>query len=315
MCVFTRIRSRERGSAAVDLKQLDYFVHVAELGSFTRAATQLAVVQSALSRQIRALEVELRQPLFQRNGRGVTLTEAGKRLLEHGRGILQQVERARLDIENLRGAATGRLVIGLPPSVSRTLTGPLVSQFRQRFPQATLSVVEGLSTYVMEWLAIGRVDCAVVYNVAPSPAVDLLPVLNEPLFLVSARAPRGKLLGRGVSLADVAGQQLVIPSRPHSIRMLLEAALASEGRSANVALEIESIPAILDLVLHDGLHAVLALNAIQSSGRADEYTVHPIGKPHLASTLWIATSAQRPRGPLIDQTMALVRELLVDLWT
>ena len=223
------VQAGGKGGANVDLKQLDYFVHVAELGSFTRAATQLAVVQSALSRQIRALEVELRQPLFQRNGRGVTLTEAGKRLLEHGRGILQQVERARLDIENLRGAATGRLVIGLPPSVSRTLTGPLVGAFRQRFPQATLSVVEGLSTYVMEWLAIGRVDCAVVYNVAPSTAVDLLPVLNEPLFLVSARAPRGKLLGRGVSLADVAGQQLVIPSRPHSIRMLLEAALAAEG--------------------------------------------------------------------------------------
>jgi LysR family transcriptional regulator, nitrogen assimilation regulatory protein len=298
----------------VDLKQLDYFVHVAELGSFTRAASRLAVVQSALSRQVRALEVELRQPLFQRTGRGVTLTEAGKRLLEHGRGILQQVERARLDIESQRGAATGRLVIGLPPSVSRTLTGPLVSEFRRRFPDATLSVVEGLSTYVLEWLAIGRVDCAVVYNVAPSAAVDLLPVLNEPLFLVSARTARGKLLGRAVSLADVAGQQLVIPSRPHSIRMLLEAALASEGRRANVALEIESIPAILDLVCNDGLHAVLALNAIQTSGRADSFTVHPIGKPRLASTLWIATSAQRPRGPLIDQTMALVRELLVSLW-
>ena len=61
----------------MDLKQLDYFVQVAELGSFTRAATQLSVVQSALSRQVRALEVELRQPLFERTGRGVTLTEAG----------------------------------------------------------------------------------------------------------------------------------------------------------------------------------------------------------------------------------------------
>ena len=298
----------------MDLKQLDYFVHVAELGSFTRAASQLQVVQSALSRQVRALEVELRQPLFERTGRGVTLTEAGKRLLEHGRGILQQVARARLDIEDQRGAATGRIVIGLPPSVSRTLTGPLVAAFRKRFPKATLSVVEGLSTYVMEWLAIGRVDCAVVYNVAPSPAVDLLPVLDEPLYLVSARAPRGKLLGRPVSLGDVAGLQLVIPSRPHSIRMLLEAALASEGLRPSVALEIESIPAILDLVKDEGLHAVLALNAIESSGRAESFTARPIGKPRLVSTLWIATSAQRPRGPLIEQTTTLVRELLVELW-
>jgi LysR family transcriptional regulator, nitrogen assimilation regulatory protein len=304
----------------MDLKQLDYFVHVAELGSFTRAASQLAVVQSALSRQVRSLEVELRQPLFERTGRGVTLTEAGKRLLEHGRGILQQVERARLDIENQRGAATGRLVIGLPPSVSRSLTGPLVAAFRQRFPKATLSVVEGLSTYVMEWLAIGRVDCAVVYNVASSAAIDLMPVLHEQLYLVSARpvgksrsAP-AKLIGPAVTLNEVADRELVIPSRPHSIRMLLEAALANEGRRARVALEIESIPAILDLVQNDGFHAVLALNAIKTSGHEQNFNVRPIGKPKLTTTLWIATSAQRPRGPLIDQSTALVRELLVKLW-
>ncbi len=313
----------------MDLKQLDYFVHVAELGSFTRAATQLAVVQSALSRQVRSLEVELRQPLFERTGRGVTLTEAGKRLLEHGRGILQQVDRARLDIENQRGAATGRLVIGLPPSVSRTLTVPLVAAFRQRFPKASLSVVEGLSTYVMEWLAIGRVDCAVVYNVASSAAIDLMPVLHEQLYLVSAR-PAGKgaarasasasasasakLIGPAVALTEVADRELVIPSRPHSIRMLLEAALANEGRRARVALEIESIPAILDLVQNDGFHAVLALNAIKTSGHEQNFYVRPIGKPKLTTTLWIATSAQRPRGPLIDQSTALVRELLVKLW-
>jgi LysR family transcriptional regulator, nitrogen assimilation regulatory protein len=318
----------EAQARAMDLKQLDYFVHVAELGSFTRAASQLAVVQSALSRQVRALEVELRQPLFERTGRGVTLTEAGKRLLEHGRGILQQVERARLDIENQRGAATGRLVIGLPPSVSRTLTVPLVAAFRQRFPKATLSVVEGLSTYVMEWLAIGRVDCAVVYNVASSAAIDLMPVLHEQLYLVSARragkaaaraggagtSAAGKLIGPAVTLNEVADRELVIPSRPHSIRMLLEAALANEGRRARVALEIESIPAILDLVQNDGFHAVLALNAIKTSGHEQNFNVRPIGKPKLTTTLWIATSAQRPRGPLIDQSTALVRELLVKLW-
>ena len=247
------------------------------------------------------------------------MTEAGKRLLEHGRGILQQVERARLDIENQRGAATGRLVIGLPPSVSRTLTGPLVSAFRQRFPKATLSVVEGLSTYVMEWLAIGRVDCAVVYNVGSSAAIDLMPVLHEQLYLVSARSAAkatlaARLIGPPVTLAEVAERELVIPSRPHSIRMLLEAALANEGRRAKVALEIESIPAILDLVQNDGFHAVLALNAIKTSGKEKGLSVRPIGKPKLTTTLWIATSAQRPRGPLIDQSTALVRELLLKLW-
>lgn len=300
----------------MDLKQLEYFVHVAELGSFTRAASFLSIAQPALSRQVRSLEVELRQSLFERNGRGVTLTEAGTRLLAHGRGILQQVERARLDLEDHRGAATGRLVLALPPSVSRTLTTPLVASFRARFPKATLSVVEGLSTYVLEWLAIGRVDCAVVYNVAPSAAIDLVPVLDEQLYLVSAR-DRGagqKLIGPAVTLAEVAEHELVIPSLPHSIRMLLETALANEGRKARVSLEVESIPAILDLVQQGGVHAVLALNAIRASGMESRFQVRPIRKPKMTTTLWIATSAQRHRGPLIDQSIELVKELLLKLW-
>jgi LysR family nitrogen assimilation transcriptional regulator len=298
----------------MDLKQLEYFVHVAELGSFTRASNFLHIAQPALSRQVRALEVELRQVLLERNGRGVTPTEPGKRLLAHGRGILQQVERARLDLEDHRGVATGRLVVGLPPSVSRTLTTPLVEAFRERFPKATLCVVEGLSSYALEWLVLGRVDCAVVYNVTPAPAIDLVPVLDEPLYLVGARKRAGSAkgepaIGRRIALATVATQPLVIPSRPHSVRMLLEAALAKLGLKAKVALEIESVPAMLDLVKHSELKAVLALNALPPGSTAFE--ARPIVEPRLAATLWIATSAQRPRGPLIDQSAALLKDLLL----
>ncbi|MDE2454615.1 MAG: LysR family transcriptional regulator [Burkholderiales bacterium] len=296
----------------MDLKQLDYFVHVAELGSFTRAATVLRVAQPALSRQVRALEVELRQPLFDRNGRGVTLTEAGKRLLAHGRGILQQVDRARQDLEDQRGAASGRLAIGLPPSVGRTLTGPLVEAFRARFPKATLTVVEGLSTYTLEWLTLGRVDCAVVYNVTPAAAFDLVPVLDEPLFLVSARGAAPEPVGKPVTLARLAEHELVMPSRPHSIRMLLETALAAASLQARVDLEIESVPAILDLVERNPMHAVLALNALR--GREAAFVARPIllakEGPFLATKLWIATSAQRPRGPLVEQGSALLVEML-----
>ena len=299
---------------AMDLKQLEYFTHVAELGSFTRASSFLGIAQPALSRQVRALEVELHHSLLERNGRGVVLTEAGQRLLAHARGILQQVERARHEMDDLRGAASGRLAIALPPSVSRLLTAPLVQAFRTRLPQAVPSVVEGLSTYVLEWLVIGRVDCGVVYNVTPSPAIDLQPVLDEQLFLVSARQPGQAAMGRSASMAELAERPLVIPSRPHSLRMVVETALANEGRRAKVALEVESIPAILELVRQGGVHAVLAHNAIRSSGDEQAFQRRPIGKPPLATTLWIATSAQRPRGPLIEQGTALVRELLLKLW-
>jgi LysR family nitrogen assimilation transcriptional regulator len=312
----------------MDLRQLDTFVRVAELGSFTRAASVLRVAQPALSRQVRALEIELRQPLFDRNGRGVTLTPAGVRLLAHGRGILQQVERARQDLEEQRGAASGLVSIGLPPSISRTLTAPLVEAFRDRFPRARLSMVEGLSTYALEWLAQGRVDCAVVYNAVPAAAIDLQPVLQERLHLVSARmgpgagthaakgkAP-GKLIGKPAKLADVAACDLVIPSRPHAIRMQLETAMAEAGLKPRVALEVDSVPALLDLVQRHALHAVLSLNAVQGSGNEAALQARPVHLPDgqpLRTTLYIATSAQRPRGPLLDQTLVLLSTQLTRL--
>ena len=301
----------------MDLKQLDTFVRVAELGSFTRAASVLRVAQPALSRQVRALEIELRQPLFDRNGRGVTLTPAGARLLAHGRGILQQVERARQDLEEHRGAAAGLLSIGLPPSISRTLTAPLVEAFRERFPRATLSMVEGLSTYALEWLAQGRIDCAVVYNAQPTAAIDLQPVLQERLHLVSARSASRKaaarLVGPPAELSDVAACELVIPSRPHAIRMQLETAMAEAGLKPRVALEVDSVPAMLDVVQRHALHAVLSLNAVQGSGSESALQARPVrlanGQP-LKTTLYIATSAQRPRGPLLEQALALLASLL-----
>ena len=290
----------------MDLRQIETFVRVAELGSFTRAAGVLRIAQPALSRQVRALEVELRQPLFDRNGRGVVLTEAGKRLLAHGRGLLQQVERARQDLEALRGVPSGALAIGLPPSIGRTMTAALVEVYRRRFPNATLTVVEGLSTYVLEWLAQGRIDCAVVYNAAPAAAFELLPVLEERMFLVSGAATRSPR--RMASLQEVASSELVIPSRPHALRMRLETALAEVGLRPHVGLEVESVPAILDLVARHPLHAVLTVNGVRGSGREAELRWRPIGPPALSTTLWIATSAQRPRGPLLDQAVAPVAD-------
>ena len=307
----------------MDLKQLEYFVHVAEMGSFTRAASLVRVAQPALSRQVRALEVELRQALFDRNGRGVTLTEAGKRLLAHGRGLLQQAQRARQDLEDHRGAPVGRLALGVPPSVGRLLTLPLVEVFQRQLPQASITMVEGLSTYVLEWLVQGRIDCAVVYNVTPAAAIELQPVLQEQLYLVSARTAddrnkvRGDLIGTPATLAEVAKRELVIPSRPHSMRMLLETSLAAAGLKPRIGLEIESVPAILDLVERHPMHAVLARAALR--GRESRFVTRPIvmgaEKSPLAATLSIATSTQRPRGALIERGSALLREMLLKLWT
>jgi len=294
----------------LDLKQLEYFQHVAELGSFTRAATYLSVVQPALSRQVRALETELGQNLFDRNGRGVILTEAGKRLLEHARGILTQVERARQDLEDHRAADAGHLIIGLPPSLGRSITVPLVAEFRAKFPKATVATVEGLSTYILEWLAVGRVDCGILYNAAPSPQLDLIPLCEEPLYLMSARGNGSARKATPVALADIANFPLIIPSRPHTMRMAVEHALASVGCKIQVALEIESISAIIELVGQGYGHAVLPMTAVHSSTWSESLVARPVANPKLSSSLWIATASQRPRAAILRKAVQLIGDVV-----
>lgn len=299
----------------MDLKQLEYFVRVAELGSFTRASQALDVAQPALSRQVRQLEVELRQNLLRRNGRGVTLTDAGVLLLEHGRGILHQVARAQEDLAGARGGLAGRVALGLPPSVARAYAVPLTRAFRQRLPQAQLSITEGLTIAMQEALAAGRLDIAVLYNARPSSELDIQPLMEEELVLVQPRPPG---LAEDpppppLPLAALAGLPLVIPSRPNAIRMQVESELAARGLRPRVALEIDGVPAILELVA-DGLGcAVLTRHAVVSSVRPSAYTVRSIGaagETRLRVQAWLATSAQRPVTRTQQAALDLLREMM-----
>jgi LysR family nitrogen assimilation transcriptional regulator len=297
----------KRCGAVMDLKQLEYFVHVVDLGGFSRAARVLGVAQPAISRQVRGLEVELRQSLLLRNGRGATPTEAGKRLLEHARGILQQVDRARHDLNETKGASVGKVVVGLPPTLARHLTLPIVREFRHRHPRASLSIVEGLSSTILDMLADGRVDVGLVYNPSPSPAVEARTLLEEPLCLVGARRKASE--PRNVRLRDLPRYPLIIPSRPHAIRRLVETRLASLGLSPQVAMEIDAVPAILELVA-DGLgFAVLSERALQGTAMAERLFARVIVQPALRTSLAIVTSAQRPSTPLQKATVAMIERL------
>ncbi|QHE85604.1 LysR substrate-binding domain-containing protein [Hydrogenophaga sp. BPS33] len=296
----------------MDLKQLEYFVRVAELGSFTRAAIALNVAQPALSRQVRLLEVELRQNLLVRNGRGATPTEAGTLLLAHGRGILHQVERAREELGRVRGALAGRVAIGLPPSLARVITVPLTRAFRQQLPQASLSISEGLSMSMREALVTGRLDIAVLYNALPSPDLEISPLQDEELVLVEPRPP-------GLSedppplpmpLREVAVLPLVIPSRPNAIRMHVETEMANIGCRPNIALEIDGVSAILDLVADGVGAALLAPNAVLSSIRPSAYRMRAVCDPPLRTRLCLAVSSQRPATLTQQKTLELIRHLM-----
>jgi LysR family transcriptional regulator, nitrogen assimilation regulatory protein len=280
----------------MDLKQLEYFVRVAELGSFTRAAQALDVAQPALSRQVRLLEVELRQNLLLRNGRGALPTEAGRLLLEHARGILHQVERAREELGRVGGALAGRVAIGLPPSLSRALAVPITRAVRQQLPQASVSICEGLSINMQEWLTSGRIDIAVLYNAQPSLDIELTPLLEEALVLVQPR-PAGLAQDPPpgpIALKDIARLPLVIPSRPNALRMLIESEMANLGLRPTVALEIDGVAAILDLVADGAGAALLSRNAVASSSRPSAFQTRQVCDPPLRTRLSLATSAQRP---------------------
>jgi len=137
---------------------------------------------------VRQLEMELGQTLLYRNGRGVTPTNAGRRLLAHARGILMQVRRARDELTETRDAMVGHVIFGMPPSVARLLTVPLVKSFRNSFPEGTFGVVEAMSAPIVEWLVEGRVDIGLVYNPAPLPTVEIRPLQEQEMYLVSSKA-------------------------------------------------------------------------------------------------------------------------------
>ena len=295
----------------MDLKQLEYFVRVAELGSFTRASIVIDVAQPALSRQVRQLEVELRQNLLTRNGRGVTLTEAGKLLLEHGRGILHQIERAKEDLGRLGGALAGQVAVGLPPSIAKRLAVPLTRAFRQQLPNARLSITEALSGAMQEAVIAGRIDLALIHNPSPSRDIDSVVIFEKDLLLVgpTTAADNEGAFGE-VSLAEVAAMPLVIPTKANSIRMLVEAELANIGHRPTIAMEIDGVGAILDLVAEGLGKAVLANTAVQTAARPQALSTRRIVNPPLRSRLALAMSSQRPATLTQQATGKLIKEVV-----
>lgn len=303
----------------MNLKQLEYFVHVAELGSFSKAALVLQIAQPALSRQVRALEMDLRETLLLRNGRGVALTEAGRRLFEHSVGILQLVSQAREELGAQRDEPAGHITIGLPPSIARQLTLPLIDGFRRELPKARLAIVEGLSTHVAEWIATGRVDVGLLHNPESQPALEITPVLEETLCLVEPTAPKppragskratGNPTDSTVPLRELGRYPLVMPERTQAIRRLLESQAVLAGVKLDIAWEVSSIPSIIDLVCAGYGCGVLTASAVAASSRASELRVRPLTQPQLISVLCVAVSAHKRSTPLIRQAQAMLKAM------
>lgn len=296
----------------MDIKQLTYFVRVAELGSFTRASIVLDIAQPALSRQVRLLEVELRQNLLVRNGRGISLTEAGKVLLEHSRGVLHQMERLREELSRVRGSLAGSVAVGLPPTLGRILAVPLTRAFKAAMPDASLAILDGLSKTMQESLLTGQLDIALVYNALPTPGIELRPLLQDELLLVQGDAgdPAG---GGAIALADLGRYPLIIPARPNALRMHVETALLNIGAQPRIAMEVNSVATILDLVADGVGSAVLSRHAVLTAAQPERFTLRRIVDPGLFPLLSIATGADRPATGTQQATLAILEQVARDV--
>jgi len=291
----------------MEIKQLRYFVKVAELSSVGKASDLLNIAQPTLSRQIRALELELKTNLFARDGRGVRLTALGRRFLEHARGILHAADTAMDALNQDRSVYEGKVVVGMTPSVGRRLIPDYVERFAERFPKASLSVVEGYSQPLVEQVVMGKLDFAILLNPSASPNLVIDPVGAEALYLIGS-APVGDNV-EGVTLSDIAGLPLIMPHTIHTIRPLLEYEAARLGVMLNISFEIDSVRSISELVQKGRGYTVMQLDSMRGS---EGHGLHwqKIVSPVIEVTLCLIRPVRRPQTALPLEAAALARTML-----
>jgi len=290
----------------MDLRQLEYFVAVAERGSISRAAAALHLAQPSVSKQLAQLEQGLGQRLLERTGRGVTPTEAGHVLLAHARTMLNAAAQARLEITDMCAEPTGKVVVGLPNRVALGLCVPLIEQFRQHLPRAMISVVEGLSLSLREGLIHGRIDVGVLFDPVPTPLLSFEPLMREPLMLF---APAAYRLPPQITPQDLAGLSLVLPTAPNPIRNLVDALLLPQNIHLNVVAEVGAVQSALTVVEAGIACSILPESALRISRRRNRVQRVAIGPTVMWNTLMLAQPVARPASRLVQETAALLRSL------
>lgn len=291
----------------MEFKQLEYFVRVAELGSFTQAEQLLSVAQPTLSKQIRALEHELAQALFERTGRGVVLTEAGRQLLTHAQGILTQVERARRELISGSGVLTGDCIVGFPSGVGRVVSVALVRECQRQLPHARLVLYELLSTHVLEQVAEGRIDIGLAHNPRPASTYELTRLLSGKLYLIGPAdtAARDDAAVKPVTVAELESYPFVVHSDRQTRRSLIASDIANAKIDLKIVSEVGSTDAVLDLVQAGMGHAVLPISVLRH--RIDQFSLRPITEPTLETTLSLLTPTRRPMTQLAMRVTEIIK--------
>ncbi len=301
----------------MDLKQLRALLVVAEVGSVTRAAEILNIVQPAVSRQLQLLEEDLGAPLFARSRQGMVLTDEGRILTEYARRAIHELERARAEIQP-SGVVRGIVTLGLLPSTVELLCSPLLSAVKRDYPEITLRFSTGYAVYLHQWLDNGEVDASLLYDAQPSTTIETKPLLEETLWLVGQ--PAAGLKGdQPVSLAQYDQQPFVLPSAPHGLRSLVDGACASAGVTLNVFAETNSMRVQRSLVMGGHGYTILPEISVASDIARGLLSGAPLQDAGLMRKIVLATPTTRRVTPATRHVLTalehVMREVILqDQW-
>jgi LysR family nitrogen assimilation transcriptional regulator len=280
----------------MELRQLTYFQAVARAASFSRASAELGVAQPALSRQLRKLETELGLDLLYRNGRGVSLTDAGARFLRGVDGILLDLEKLCSDTVAEHGMAHGPVTIGMPPALSGVLAAPLLKRVAVTLPNVQVRIVDAFSGFLHEWLLSRRIDIAVLYNARLSRNISAEHLLSEYLYLIGP-GDDVRLPHTGddatIDFSAIAELPLILPGPNHAMRREVDRAATTAGVKLNVEIEMDALHAIKDLAV-EGRYGVLPFGGVYTEVKKGEIKAWRLVRPDAINQMVLAMSAQRP---------------------
>jgi len=295
----------------MELRQLRYFVAAAETGSISRAAERCAVAQPTVSQQIRQLERSLGAPLFDRLGRGVALTPAGRALLPRARRILSEVAETKAGLAEDLGAGRGRLVIGAIPTMAPYVLPPAMAALRAAYPECDLSVREDLTERLVDALVANEVDVAVTSAPIEHDLIDLEVVGEEPLLVVvSSEHPLAG--GADLSLADLREQPAVSLHGMHCLGRQIAGFCSARRVRPNVVCHTAQLATVLEMVrVGLGVSLAPAMAAREDDSDARRWLRIRRGGP--TREIGVARRLGRARSPVSEALGRFVRGFASEL--
>jgi LysR family transcriptional regulator, hydrogen peroxide-inducible genes activator len=231
----------------MEFHQLKYICAIADTGSFSRAAERCHVAQPSLSQQVLKLEEDLGAKLFDRLGRSVRLTEAGRAFLPYARSILQQMEAARTDVEDKRTDIRGSVTVGVIPTIAPYLMPQCVAAFSKKYPDARLRIIEDTTPLLVESLRNLSVDVAILALPLKQKDLEIFPLQTEPLFAVLPKE-HARASAKSLSLKELRSEQFVFLRDGHCFRDLSISACARANVNPKIAFESGQFSSLLGMV-------------------------------------------------------------------